>query len=315
MSHYVHCSDMVLAAITHREIAQVPRAELIAASGLPASTAYRHLETSVHELVVAVRGKPLNQNNTSASSLNGNGTRACRKGRPANKPAHEHPEWLSLEKVWSVLHLSGKVGMEPARIAHQLGIVIDRVESILAGARLFGPLIGLNSGDSGEVPCPDKLRYAREQSFAKELEARLARMTLNSPERYAEGLALHLEHFNRQKHDVVFKGRKEAKALQRYLGFLGLLEIDRSRAQWVLRHPGCDAPNLPAWVGKIQARWVPARVKRIAPPSARKASSYAQWLGVQVVDESGNGLGQAMAVVFFLARIAVTAKPHSSDMA
>ena len=315
MSHYVHCSDMVLAAITHREIAQVPRAELIAASGLPASTAYRQLETSIHELVVAVRGRPLNQNSTSASSPEENAIRECRKGRPANRPAHERPEWLSLEKVRSVLHLSSKAGMEPARIAQQLGIGIDQVESILDEARLFGPLIGLSSGDSGEVPCPDKLRYGREQAFAQELEGRLARMALNSPERYAEGLALHLKHFNRQKHDVVFRGPKEAKALQRYLGFLGLLEIDRSRAQWVLRCAGCDAPTPPAWVCKIQARWVPARVKRIAPPSARKASTYAQWAGVQVIDENGKGLGQAMAVVFFLARIAVIAEPHSSEKA
>lgn len=313
MGHYVHSSDMILAAITHREIAQVPRAELIAASGLSAATAYRHLETSAHELVVAAKGEPVNQRSASASNPKENGPRECRKGRRANKHAHERPEWLSLEKVWSALHLSSNAGMEPARIAHQLGIGIDRVESILAEARLFGPLIGLNPGDTGLAPCPDKLRYERDKALAQELEARLARMALNSPERYAEGLTLHLEHFNRQKHDVVFRGPKEAKTLQRYLGFLGLLEIDRSRAQWVLRCAGCDAPSLPAWVGKIQARWVPARVKRIAPPSARKASSYSQWVGVQVIDEDGKGLGQAMAVVFFLARIALREKSSSSQ--
>lgn len=304
MGHYVHCSDMILAAITHREIAQVPRAELIVASGLPAATAYRHIETSTHELVVAARGKPVNQNSTSASNPNETGIHKCRKGRPANKPAHERPEWLSLEKVWSVLHLSSKAGMEPARIAHQLGIGIGRLESILAEARLVGPLIGLNPGGTGQAPCPDRLRYARDKSLTQELEARLARMALNSPERYAEGLILHLEHFNRQKHDVVFRGPKEARALQRYLDFLGLLGLDCSHAQWVLRRPGCDAPSLPAWVDKIQARWVPAGVKRIAPPSAKKAPSYARWVGVQVADENGKGLGQAMAVVFFLARAA-----------
>lgn len=308
MGHYVHSSDMILAAITHREIAQVPRAELIAASGLSAATAYRHLETSAHELVVAARGEPVNQRSASASNPKENGTRECRKGRRANKNAHERPEWLSLEKVWSVLHLSSNAGMEPARIAHQLGIGIDRVESILAEARLFGPLIGLNPGDTGLAPCPDKLRYARDKALAQELEARLAHMALNSPERYAEGLTLHLEHFNLQKHDVVFKGKKEAKALQRYLGFLIFLGVDCSQMQWVIRRSGCDVPTPPAWVGKVRAKWIPARVKRIAPASASKASSYSQWAGIQVVDENGVGLGQAMAVILFLARIALREK-------
>ncbi|HEX5675886.1 MAG TPA: hypothetical protein VFX83_10915, partial [Azonexus sp.] len=67
---------------------------------------------------------------------------------------------------------------------------------------------------------------------------------------------------------------------------------------------GCDVPTPPAWVGDVRAKWVPARVKRIAPPLERKASSYAQWAGIQVVDENGNGLGQAVAVIFFLARVA-----------
>lgn len=313
MGHYVHSSDMILAAITHREIAQVPRAELIAASGLSAATAYRHLETSAHELVVAARGEPVNQRSASASNPKENGPRECRKGRRANKHAHERPEWLSLEKVWSVLHLSSNAGMEPARIAHQLGIGIDRVESILAEARLFGPLIGLNPGDTGLAPCPDKLRYARDKALAQELEARLAHMALNSPERYAEGLTLHLEHFNRQKHDVVFKGPKEAKALQRYLSFLILLGVDCSQMQWVIRRSGCDVPTPPAWVGKVRAKWIPARVKRIAPASASKASSYSQWAGIQVVDENGVGLGQAMAVILFLARIALREKSSSSQ--
>lgn len=310
MGHYVHSSDMILAAITHREIAQVPGAELIAASGLPTATGYRNLEASAHELVVSTRRQLAHARESSQTRLEANDARKGRRGRPANTPAHERPEWLPLEKVRSVLHLSGKAGMEPARIAYQLGTGIGRVESIMAEARLLGPLIGLNPGDSGEVPCPDKLRYGRDKALAQELEARLARMALSTPERYAEGLTLHLEHFNRNKHDVVFKGQKEAEALHCYLRFLELLGLSFTRLQWVLRRSGCDVTTPPAWVGEVRAKWVPARVKRIAPPSARKASSYAQWAGIQVVDENGVGLGQAMAVVFFLARVATPEPPR-----
>ena len=50
--------SVILAAITHREIAQVRCAELTTASGLRAATAYRHLEVSAHQLVVAARKPP-----------------------------------------------------------------------------------------------------------------------------------------------------------------------------------------------------------------------------------------------------------------
>lgn len=304
MGHYVHCSDMILAAITHREIMQVTRAEFIAASGIPTATAYRHLETSAHELVVAARRRNVNPGGASSSKPRGNRTRKGRAGHRASKPAHERPEWLPLEKVWSVLYLSGKAGLESARIAQQLGIRIELVESILVEAYLHGPLVGLNTGNTGQALCPNKLRYERDKILAQELEARLSRMALSSPERYAEGLLLHLKHFNRSKHDVVFKGRKEAKALQRYLFFLELLGLDCNQLQWVVRRRESDVLTPPPWVVEVRAKWLPAKAKRIAPPSSKKAGSYAEWIGVQLVDGAGNGFGQAMAVVFFLARIA-----------
>jgi hypothetical protein len=305
IGHYVHSGDMILAAITHREMADVPRSELIAASGLPMATAYRHLSQSEHQLIMAARERQHPEKVSGSQQPGSDKTHRAKRGRPAKIPAHERPEWLPLVKVRSILHLAGKGGIPAGEIARQLGLGVDRVESILFKAPLFGPLIGLSAGADGQAPCPDKLRYPEEKAWAQDLEARLASMALSSPRLYVEGLELHLRHFNRNKHDVVFKGSKEAAALRRYLRFLGLLGLDFSRLQWVVRRPVGDLPAPPTWVGGVGAPWLPARVRRIAPPSLEKASSYARWAGLQPVDESGYGQGKAMAGVLFLAMVAV----------
>ena len=303
MGHYVHSCDMILAAIVHREMAGVPRVELVAASGLPAATAYRHLEASAHDLVLSVRRQYQCEDIAASRQVQPDNRPRSKGGRPAKRPPHERPEWLPLAKVWSVLHLAGKGGIHPAEIGGQLGLEVDRVESILSHARVLGPLIGLSVGADEQAPCPAKLRYAREKALAQELEPRLAGVAVKDPQLYIEGLELHLRHFNRQKHDVVFRGEKEAAALQRYLKFLTALGLDCGQLQWVIRAPESATPAPPPWVGGVGAPWLPARVRRIAPPAVGKASTYAQWAGLQVVDENGQGLGKAMAVILFQARV------------
>jgi len=308
MGHYIHSSDLLLAAITHREMANVPRAELVAASGLPAATAYKHLTGSVHHLALASRRRRHSENAPTTPQTGPNNTLKTKRGRPAKRPPHERPDWLPLAKIWSVLHLAGNGGLPSGEIAGQLGLGVDRVGSILARAHLLGPLIGLPVGAEGQVPpCPSKLRCAREKALGHELEARLASVAVKDPQLYIDGLEVHLRHFNRQKFDVVFRGEKEAAVLRRYLEFLVALGLDCSRLQWVVRTPKSDALTPPPWVAGVGVPWLPARVRRIAPPAVEKASSYAKWAGLQVVDEDGQGLGKTLAVIFFLARIAARA--------
>jgi hypothetical protein len=131
---------------------------------------------------------------------------------------------------------------------------------------------------------------------------------------YAEGLALHLEHFNRQKCDVVFKGKKALPQLKRYLRFLESLGLEGKEFQWVVRQIDSPQVALPAWCAGLAARWAPQTVKRIGPPALKKASSYAKWIGVQSIDRSGSGTatGKFMATVMFLARIANAASAGAS---
>jgi integrase len=304
MAHYIHSNDLILAAIAHRQISEVPRSVLVAASGLPAPTAYRHLEKSAHQLVLATRSRhPSNVN--AGYSIDASKTQeAPKRGRPFKPPAHTHPRWTSLTKVWSVLDLSAGIHLSAGSIAIQLGLSVERVESILAKAREFGACIDLTPGTAGEVACPARLRCGNEVALAQELEEKLASLASKSPGRYLEGLELHLRHFNRKKRDVVFRGEKDAAELRCYLKFLKRLGLSPDRFQWVVRKPPGSASELPAWVSKVGASWKPAKVKLIAPQSRKKAQSYSQWVGLQALDKDGRGLGQAMAAVLFLARVA-----------
>ncbi len=144
---------------------------------------------------------------------------------------------------------------------------------------------------------------------------RLENKAASIREGYLEGLSIHLKHFRQEKGDVVFKGKKEARELKRYLHFLHSLGVAPSGFQWLVRQPDSPSANLPDWAAAIDYRWLPETTKRIAPPGLQKASSYGEWLGIQPIDESGAGVGKLMATAMFLARISHASPVTSSATA
>ena len=302
IAHYIHGNDLVLAAIVHREIAEVPASILVSASGMSRANAYAHLKVSAHQLAATAREQH-RSNQAILADLVPSTPETKPVGRPRNPLPHTREPWLPLAKVRAVLHLFDEANRSIEEIAKQLRLDLDRIEKILCNAWRFGASLGLTRDANLLVRCPGKMRYAGEVALASELEQRLAALAVRAPRIYLDGLDLHLNHFNRQKHDVAFKGSKERIALERYLRFLASLGIDCTRVQWVVRQQ--SSADLPTWAAKLDASWLPSRLKRIAPPTQTKAGSYAQWLGVQIVDDAGDGLGMAMATTLFLARVAV----------
>lgn len=118
------------------------------------------------------------------------------------------------------------------------------------------------------------------------------------------GLQLHLKHFNRQKHDVVFTGPQHGDALASYIQFLGELGIKESEFQCVLRTQDGQA-RPPAWVPSTLKAQLPVRIRRIGPPSLAKASSYAKWLGIQLTEPNGSGLGHLAGIACMLGTLAL----------
>ena len=302
MGHYVHVGDVILAAIVQREIAQVPRPVLVAASGLPQATAYAQLKKeSDHSLAVSVRKRHQPAAIVdAAATLTG-----IRKlpGRPVKTAPHLRADWLALNRVRSVLHLFTHANQPVTTIAAQLGLSTQVVESILCQAWRLSPMIQATTDSDLLLTLPYKPKYHAEIELADELEIKFAEMAVRAPKLYVEGLDLYLGHFNRQKHDIVFKGAKEMALLRRYLKFLSSLGMDHHRFQWVVRRPENEGTDLPAWALQLDTPWLPTKIKRIGPPNVSKASSYGQWLGIMITDNKGDGLGLAMTTTMYLARI------------
>ena len=69
----------------------------------------------------------------------------------------------------------------------------------------------------------------------------------------------------------------------------------------------------PGWVGAARAKWLPAKIKRIAPATAKKPGTYARMFGLLPVDNNGTGLGQVMASILFLTRVGLMGRMESNS--
>jgi integrase len=299
MGHYIHASDLVLGAIAWRECADIPAPVLVAVSGLSTSAAYANFENGLHALVAASRDKFAKPSGTKASGQLQ--STAAPRGRPKQAPPHLERAWVSFETLFRVLTLACRAGKDAVYIASDLGLEVSTIYSIISAATCWGPLIGLKVEDGKLVEIPAKPRGASQVEFMENMEIRFAEMAKRAPDLFAEGLELHLLHFNRQKCDVVFKGKKELPQLKRYLKFLESLGLESKDFQWVVRLPPDGTVALPAWCSKLNAQWLPVNTKRIGPPNLKKASSYAEWAGLQAVDSSGIAVGTLMSTAMFLA--------------
>lgn len=309
MGHYIHGTEIVMAAIADRELREVPKRALVAASGLPATTAFRHLDRSSLELVAHTLKR---QPKRSSGLPHGASEEAAEppvkrvRGRPKAAPPHLGEQWLSFDRVRATLHLAALPHLSPVHIARQLQLPDAIVDTILAKAPDYGLLLGLAVTETN-VPILSRPRLPAELALLSTFEERLARLDRKSPELCRAGLQLHLQHFNRQKHDVVFRGAQHADALVTYLQFLRGLGVGESEVQCVLRTLD-DHAQPPAWISSTPQAQLPKRIRRIGPPTVAKASSYAQWLGIQLTEPDGNGLGQLAGVACMLGGLALEAK-------
>lgn len=204
-----------------------------------------------------------------------------------------------------MLHLAALPDLSQAQIAEQLQMAPGVVASILAQAPAYAPLLGLALTEAN-VPKLPRPRLPAELAFLSNFEARLATLARKAPALCRAGLQLHLKHFNRQKHDVVFTGPQYGGALASYIQFLGELGIKESEFQCVLRTQDGHA-RPPAWVPSTLKAQLPVRIRRIGPPSLAKASTYAKWLGIQLTEPNGNGLGHLAGIACMLGTLALEA--------
>jgi hypothetical protein len=183
------------------------------------------------------------------------------------------------------------------------------VRAILLQASKLSHHLALPLGKNDIPQPPTRFRYLAEKAFAKALEEKLAGLANRSPQAFSRFVAMHLQHYNRQKHDVVFR---DAATLSQYISYITMLGLGPEHFILVVRKPNGRSVTPPPWVAFAKVKWLPARVKRISPQNTEKETTYARMLGFLPVDEGQNGLGQVMAKVVYFASLSGIADAVSS---
>ena len=301
LGHYVHSADLILGALTRRECAQIPKSVFLAACGYQKTAGYDYMNQSIDVLLSAFRERFV------PTTVRNRGTPPIVKrarGRPMLAAAHERPGWIALDQIRHALALFVVEKMSTADIAHERSIDEHRLGAIIESANKLGGLIGLKTDTNGrlaEIPLAPREKNSIE--FCDLLEKRLAEMAVRAPVLYSQGVDLYLEHFDPDKHDVIFRGPKDLKKCDCLLRFFESLDLPVGNFQWIVRVVDTSNPELPSWAKKLNAKWQPMHRKAIKPKNAIGATSYSQWIAVQPVDENRRSMGFAVAKTIFLASI------------
>ncbi|HRQ56424.1 MAG TPA: tyrosine-type recombinase/integrase [Azoarcus taiwanensis] len=298
IAHYIHSTDLVLAAVLDREL-DAGRTTLVAASGLARSTAYPLVSHSPFALVEYLLKRRAPGTAGAHKAL----TTAPVPSAPPTSPEGQTPSrWLSLRKVNVILRQATK-GANPVALAVALGLQAETIKSICEDAHRWAAFI--RPKESERMPPLTAARTHAERAFVKSLESRIRALYARNPELCVDGLTLHLRHYNRQKNDIVFKGAKETLELTRYLQFVRELEFADNELQTVLRQ--ADGPTQPNWTARLK---LPTRIRVIAPPTATKAQTYSQWVGILMTRPSATGCGALATTQCLLALVAIENLPN-----
>lgn len=290
LGHYLHVSNIVVAAATTQAASRLPRALLVAASGLNKSSAYDALDRGVGELLRACRKRAQTTANPEAQP-------ARKRGRP--RKSTPPVDWLPFDTVMQVLRASIEGNRSPGEISGATGLPEARIEQILGKATTWCACLGIRA--KGGLPARLPLvRTELENRALKEFELAFSSMAARSQNLLRIGTQTHLALFNLAKHDVVFHGAKQADFLKNYLKFLSELGLPPERYQWVIRRPERSSTELPAWASSIISNWAPTRTRRVSPPNLQKSASYSQWVGVQALTADGRSTGRIMAIAGLL---------------
>lgn len=298
LAHYTHIVDLLQFEAVQQQCPQVQRGVLVAASGLPKSTAHDRLARSLGSLVEATREATL------AMPV------PVQPAWPVHDPLEmSSPRW-NRDKVRSVLAAYLESGQPPATIANRFGITPDQLDRMVRTSAELGPLFGeplqaALAPNLGTTCCPPRGRLGASQratanelfACARELFERDARLCMT-------GVRLHLQHYTRDVHDIAFT---EPDPLRTYVEFLQALGIEPARVQVCLRRASAVDHDLPAWACDQLGPFGSSLVWCIRPRSTESAVGYSRWLGLKIFDSGGQGCGIWLARTLMYAAIACEA--------
>jgi hypothetical protein len=294
LAHYTHLVDLLQFDVVSRTSAKVEAAVLVAASCLPASTAYERIARSVQSLVEATR--------TYVGAAPAATQPAFRVHDPLGMGS---PHW-SADKVRSVLNAWLTSAQPPSRIATHFGVIEADVCRMADAAAELGPLLGepLRSSVMDSVRatcCPpigrlnDAQRRARDDLFDRAI-----RVWRTNPALADQGVRLHLQNIDQGMNDVVFT---DATSLKTYLSFLDACSVAPRAVKICLRRTADTDVELPEWVKGCLGPYSECAVHVIRPRSLDSVEGYFRWIGLKIFDDEGRGSGVWLSRAWFYSAV------------
>lgn len=302
-NHYIHCCDLIAGSIAARETRSVEDQVLIAASGLPKSTAYENLAQDAQQLVRRVRQKHRQQATKATKATRG-------RGAPRKEDADiiaKH--WIPFQTQLDALAILSKSEVSRETLIQVLEIEPEQLEQIENTMRTRGKRFAVTNKD-GMIANPLRMPLdKKERVLFWELEAKLKRLFSCDRDLFGKGIEIHLSHVVLQKFDVKFSGKEEFQLLKRYLKFLRALDITASQLKWVFRQK--DSSDLPVWCNLAVLPLIPTTGKRLAPPKQENAKAFADTVGVQMLTQhNDNGFGKHLLTLMLLASTVLATPYH-----
>lgn len=294
LAHYTHLVDLLQFDLVSRTSAKVEAAVLVAASCLPASTAYERIARSVQSLVEATR--------TYVGAAPAATQPALRVHDPLGMGS---PHW-SADKVRAVLNALLTSAQPPSRIATHFGVTEADVCRMADAAAELGLLLGepLRSSAMDSVRatcCPpigrlnDAQRRARDDLFDRAI-----RVWRANPALADQGVRLHLQNIDQGMNDVVFT---DATSLKTYLSFLDACSVAPRAVKICLRRTDHTDVELPEWAKGCLGPYSECAVHVIRPRSLDSVEGYFRWIGLKIFDEEGRGSGVWLSRAWFYAAV------------
>jgi integrase len=299
LAHYTHLMDLLQFDVVTRQSERVEAAVLVAASCLPASTAYDRSARSVQSLVEATRASV------------GAAPAATRPAFRVHDPLGMGSSRWSADKVRSVLNAWLTSAQPPARIATHFGVTEADVRRMAEAAAELGPLLGEPLRPSAlagvqATCCPpigrlnDAQRRSRDDLFDRAVYVWRA-----DPALAEQGVRLHLQNTDQGMNDVVFT---DATSLETYLAFLDACSVAPVVVRICLRRTTETDVELPEWAKGRLGSFGECVVHVIRPRSMASFAGYRRWLGLKMLDEQGRGAGVWLSRAWFYAAVAARAR-------
>ena len=310
-SSYIHSTEFIHRALAIRTANELPADALRGAANLKPGWGNRLLESGVSNLVNHVRIQDARRKSAEAPSSAGtpigpenqatalSQAQPSRRGRPKKLSS---PDWIDLMKVHELLHVYSSTLQTMDEICAQIQMKPETGLRIVEQVQSTGIGFGFKERGIRPLAFPAFARKQSEWQLIKPLEKRLQRAFALDPSAALDGTRVHLQHYNPSKRDVAFKGEKERDNFNKYLLLLQRMELEPKDVQILLRKTG--EPVIPKWAQKALGPFSKSSTRCIAPPVLAKASSYRDWVGLQMMNGDGEAWSGVTRGLMFLSHTA-----------